>query len=310
MNRILKICLILVIVLGSLSGLFYFLNREDVHEAHQNTQEINEIKKRFNDSGMAAAYAYVKENYAGNPTLGHDLAHVIGRMGFISLKDKALAVCDTGFAFGCFHGAITEWLHQDKEAILKANDACTALGFSGRTASCVHGIGHGVMSVSLNVKEAARLCKMVGSGEGYCFDGMYMEYFKNHELSLDSGFSECAVDEKSAVNSCVRNLSMLFFSRNMDVKSVCDKALDFEICVNTYGQFVGMQSFGDIKKSEEMCSRLSHDLIGKCMVVAISEMAFQSGDIKKFKNMCFQIDTAWQEPCLSSIESLENSYKF
>jgi hypothetical protein len=148
---------------------------------------FSNIKWPFSTSAIAQKDAeknwqqLVKANpgAAGNSGNVHDQAHLIGGQIYEQHGLDGLSKCSPEFAFGCFHGFLDKAFQKSLDGLVKAEKACSVLGEGGPSASCIHGIGHGVASFyqTNNIKEALKSCQTLSEkAEQYCFDGVFMEF--------------------------------------------------------------------------------------------------------------------------------------
>lgn len=134
--------------------------------------------------GAEKTYAVFKKENAQNIFRNqHSNAHIFGQVLYEKVGIKGVTVCDSSFAFGCYHSffakaisdkGINSIITLDKECIKK-------YGLKGL--GCSHGIGHGVIYYLGNdhLTEALNQCTRLSwkGPVGGCTSGVFMEYNLN-----------------------------------------------------------------------------------------------------------------------------------
>lgn len=299
-------------------GLYLF--SEDIGDAKR---DIERIKYIVRHNGAAAAYMYLQNKALANPSAEvHDLAHLVGRLAYEELKETGLKVCTSDFAFGCYHGFFEELIRKQKEkAILFAVSGCHSLSFPGQTASCIHGIGHGVFVWKGDVSRALFECDALASKDQlYCFDGVFMEYFANPmnlKFASNKSWNQCSGFDKRYQSQCVRNhiLFLLHTEKSEDYASVakeCETIGDSENrsqCVLTSGLFASQRSQGSIQFVEKICNIFADEERAACLIASVQEFIFQRKYPKNAHKICEAvIQQNWKEPCFQSIFTMHSLY--
>lgn len=114
----------------------------------------------------------------------HLLGHLVGNALYEQEGVQGIRVCTNALRNACSHSIVVgAFLEQGIPAIREVADVCKqAPGGKGAYPMCVHGLGHGVLaSVDYDMKEAVKLCEMIGRPEmsdriyGECTGGIAME---------------------------------------------------------------------------------------------------------------------------------------
>ncbi|HUQ85216.1 MAG TPA: hypothetical protein VM077_02730 [Candidatus Limnocylindrales bacterium] len=190
----------------------------------------------------------------------HEFAHLIGHQLYKKYSFSGMRKCDSLFGFGCFHG-VTEAMLLDKGVsnISEIEVECVNF-FTGRQnqeESCVHGLGHGLLTWNgLNLNNALKDCdRLSSSHRSFCYEGTFMEYIQElPKLSFDIGdpWKLCVnlgirYQERCAamLPDIVRQKTGFDINR---IDRICDEAPDsklHEICVRHVVYQVGRQVRGE-----------------------------------------------------------------
>ena len=140
-------------------------------------------------AGVSAAFADLKAHYPTDPrveTLCHAITHHIGQAAFVKYSGipEAFAHGDDFCASGYYHGVLQGFTSGAGRASLLANldGVCAAVPGKERHSleyyNCVHGLGHGIMTMTGDsLFEALRDCDgLTGTVEqDACHNGVFME---------------------------------------------------------------------------------------------------------------------------------------
>ena len=143
------------------------------------TQERTQWRERIREIGADQAYGEFKVAH-GSMVFGrrHTLAHLWGEVLFQESGLEGVAVCDSAFEFGCYHGFFTAAVGSKGIGILPELDrACRS---EALPSACQHGIGHGILEYFGHDKllTALESCAAVPQLEPVagCTAGVFMEY--------------------------------------------------------------------------------------------------------------------------------------
>ena len=239
---------------------------------------------------------------------------------------SGISNCTTDFAFGCYHGLLDKAFSENLDNLPKAYEACLKLGpsTSGPTASCIHGIGHGVASFhsTTNLEGALLDCRKLEGGKEYCFDGVFMEFVRNASDSFfktNDPYYPCDKLEKNFAYSysfeCGRNQPSLLMGRFKmgfdEVINICANSPSKpfkEGCFDSLG--FALAATGDVGQIVSGCQRIGVDeYISKCIKASAGELVFQEipGWFEKSKAVCSGFPQT-QEECLENVNRLIKEY--
>lgn len=280
--------------------------------------------------GAQKAWEFIKETFKGaGGSSGniHDLAHLSGQLLFNKNGFEGLSSCSKEFSFGCYHGFLDTAFARNLDHLEDAYNGCLKLGpaNSGPSASCIHGIGHGVASYfsTADIKKSLSTCRKLISGQEFCFDGVFMEYVRS---ASDSFFKKedplypCNELEKefgyAYSFSCGRNQPSLLmgrFNKSFDgVVSVCLNSISKpfkEACFDSLGFSVA--SSGNPDQIIASCQKISDPLYSKrCLQAAAGELVFQEipGWKEKSKAVC-NASIEGRSQCLEYVNRLISEYQ-
>lgn len=280
--------------------------------------EIDELKQTVKRKGSRYAYEMLKKT-STNPAYVHDKAHLIGKLAYRELGLKGFSVCDSAFAFGCYHGLFEDLIHKEGiEAISKARNGCLSLTPQGRVISCLHGIGHGLQAYKGKLKEALKLCDEFPEKEKiYCFDGVFMEYYAGimqgpPQISFGDPWSFCLGLSSQYQNQCVRNHVFYLLYNKVGSKffdSSCGRlSPDLEpFCTESVGLFAGQN--GGPKEAEELCASFSQEKNRfSCVVAAARELIFQDHPLEHAEALCRTLIKIGESTCFQKIQETKIIY--
>lgn len=277
------------------------------------TDTIEEIAK---NEGVSAAWKYLKENSTGVEGT-HDIAHFIGSLLF---KEKGLneglKICDSSFAFGCFHGLIEGLITKEGvENLYQVVASCQKLPQFQGEITCYHGMGHGILSYyNYKLSQALVLCDnlLETKNQGYCYRGVFMEnsLVKTQEFSQNDLQWPCdTVDEK--YKSACYGYQMVFLARlyGNDVEKITQACAATEkeeyaiTCIRGLGQQISQRNNSDPKQIRELCNLAGQEFSSICLIAAAEEFVFQrqSFEIAK-QELCNSLSQPWQKECIEKIE--------
>lgn len=280
------------------------------------TQQIKILADLGNTQGVKSAWIYLLSAYnydkvSSNP---HDLAHFLG--GLIYQKEglDGLIICDSSFAFGCYHGFTEAAFTNNLDLLKKIEEGCGQVGKigSGPFASCIHGIGHGIASFhnESDLQAALGSCDELQNGQTYCYDGVLMEFMTNaprtiyQKTSVDPLYP-CTELNPKYKGPCARNQPQVMIKylglKLEDISKICLSSDNGEIrfhCIDSVSLNIGQRSFGKIEFILQNCMTLFADeaIRSQCVAAAAGEVVFQ-----KYPD--------WQETALKSCDSLSPSFQ-
>ncbi len=146
------------------------------------SQEIDRI-------GAEKAYQEFKDKYATSYFgIQHTAAHIMGALLYEKAGLNGLTVCDSTFAFGCYHSFFGQALSQKGTAIIPELDKACLAKYGPLGTGCQHGIGHGLLEYYGHgqLDQALNSCLVTTQKKPLfgCTSGVFMEY--NVPIIIDS----------------------------------------------------------------------------------------------------------------------------
>lgn len=280
--------------------------------------------------GVAQAWQFAKDAFStqAGTSLGgrsHDVAHFIGGLIYKEQGLKGLSVCDTTFAFGCYHGFTEGAFAKSLDPLLQVAIACEALGpvSSGPWSSCIHGIGHGVASYynSTDLEPALATCNTLGPGATFCHDGVFMEFAISAPVSFYDRarpLSPCDTVPLAYQVACGRNILAAMSSRfNLPPLTVAIACLEANApftnsCIDTYGFAIAHQEHMSGAQIAAGCAALKQPVaIAQCAGAAAGELVFQNFPDWQTQApaVCQALRVSDQQTCLTRVNQTISNYK-
>lgn len=339
-NIMKKIALFIFLFLGMfLIGVFISkkIGLKSLNPSQPNSQEFlsldekrqyQALDKIIETSGHEKAWSFIKKTYAHESVQSkraHDLAHFIGIRIYENKGLDGFKICDSTYAFGCYHGFSEKMFSKDLKGINTLERACESVGpsESGPWASCVHGIGHGVATYfdSVDLINALKACDTLKQGATYCHDGVFMEFSASAPPSfykVNEPLYPCSIIETKYKRACARNQPYIMQDRlqisRKQAADICMKSNDPEIsifCIDAIGLSIGQESAGNVNYIIQACKNLSTEVQPQCSTAAAVEIIFQnySGWQENAPRVCDTLISADKNICIKRIESIIGQYR-
>lgn len=252
----------------------------------------------------------------------HEVTHYLSRNEYKKTGSipKVYAACDSTCHGGCYHGALEEYLRQNREARLE--NICGKRESYDRPLvyfECVHGLGHAAMFVTdMEVRQSLKMCDNLpdqGDRER-CYSGVFMENASSSTnlehpteyLSKTDPMFPCTILAEKYLSLCYRYQSSYFaILSSYDWNKVID--LCFQApnqyqheCFRTMGtNQVGYTSDPELwKKDCDLIPR--NEFRGVCHTGVVSSLAYRFvGDTEKMLDYCLRMDDEIQKGCYEQI---------
>ncbi|HVT01183.1 MAG TPA: hypothetical protein VHE53_03025, partial [Patescibacteria group bacterium] len=185
-----------MIIVGLLLGYRYFhkantkVKKAITKEQGENYSSSVKFGKPFEErwkseikiKGPKIAYQDLKKEYKNYKSPAqHVAAHLMGELLYDALGMEAIAICDSSFQYGCYHGVFIS-ASVDKGADIASQLNTICLSSDLWVPACQHGIGHGLVEYYGNsktglLKALVKCDELVGNTAiAGCADGALMEY--------------------------------------------------------------------------------------------------------------------------------------
>ena len=279
--------------------------------------------------GIKAAIADLKAEYAHSPEIVsdcHQLSHTIGNNAVDHYDGNIAKAFLDGDSFcwsGYYHGVVERAVSRIGEAqfIAHANDLCAAIPGKERYSfdyyNCVHGLGHGLMSVTENeLFRSLSICdNLSGDWERKsCYGGVFMENImvdnRNQHtnfLKKDDLMYPCDAVESAYKEQCYLMQTSYALSKNgynfRNAFELCSK-VDAEFrdtCAQSVGRDASGNSVSNVAATVAHCSlALDDNQETNCIVGAVKDFIsyFHGGDQAQI--LCTAFPQRFQANCLAT----------
>ncbi len=175
-------------------------------------QEQRYLEALFARDDPVSSYSYFTQTYAViDPSVAHDLAHVVGGVLFRRFGQKGIVYCGSDFEWGCYHGLLSQAIASG----IPASALCTSTD-PDTLRSCRHGLGHGLLLVNTytipGLERALDACQTLGQGFFACAGGVFMEYNTGRSTQLMGGVRDAATKDKEKIYEPCQSLSLKYQS--------------------------------------------------------------------------------------------------
>ncbi len=297
------------------------------------------LEKRADSEGPETAWRYVLAAYktpAGSnlpldPAKGnaHDMAHLVGQLIFKKEGLRGLSVCTPDFAFGCYHGLLEVAFSQadgqsGAEKIRSAEAACRSVSAAGGAlASCIHGIGHGLITYrEHDFTQALTDCDIVkDTVRTYCHDGIFMELAKSAEPNFyhpEDPLYPCNTLALPYQGPCARSQASVMKNRmKLDtprIAELCRESGSETIhhnCIAALGFDAAHLNLNDAGVSITECERIENGADqADCKSSAAGELVFQNAASWKKGSaaICESLSGNYKKVCDATVESIKRDY--
>ncbi len=285
-------------------------------------KQVEEMLKLADDN-PEEAWNFLKETFIinGNQTGNvHDLSHTVGNKAFQKFGINGIKICDSSFAYGCFHGVTEEMLLTEGIAGLKSIENACGVAFPSKDMgyiSCIHGTGHGVYGVDGgDLKKALLDCDIIEeSYRQYCWDGVFMERSFSPENTVfdpKNPWKFCSDLDSWYQRNCARYHVQSFISSTPSLNSVgkyCGRGstqILQETCYESLGYHIAETSFGREAEIVNSCNKMPNkDGVEICIMGGAKETVFQkySGFETSGNALCQRLSISRRFVCLSDIKT-------
>lgn len=271
--------------------------------------------------GEEAYQIFAVQNQSLDIGTQHGNAHLFGEALYKTVGIEGVSVCDSRFAFGCYHSFFGFALLENGLGIMEDMDEACIRAYGNKGLGCQHGIGHGVL-VELGperLTDSLEACtRLQWKGPiGGCTSGVFMEYnFRTMET-----IGQRMVDETGWHHPCtavsVKFLKACYFEQvawwssllNDDYHAVgqrCEEVDDMEVreaCYQGTGNVIaGMQEYS-LPEIAQACT-LMPTFFGeiRCIEGASWIVAHQPEHRDDWMELCAPYTGADRERCVRSKE--------
>lgn len=280
----------------------------------QNTEAlaaIEDLKKVYETDSYAKAQC-------------HQLGHVIGRAAYTKYGSLASAYTKgDGFCWSGYYHGITEQAVGDLGADrmkAEANTVCKELAEKERYSfdhyNCVHGLGHGFMTVdNFNLFNALKTCDLLKDNwdRESCYGGVFMENVmvavrengKSDYLRPEEPMYPCTAVETTYKQQCYLMQTSYVLQQNgydfAKAAKLCQDLPDKDFvgtCYQSLGRDASGSTLSDLKQTKENCET-ALDGVGleACMLGAVRDIVSYHHSDQQAKEFCNMFGSDLKQRC-------------
>ncbi len=257
----------------------------------------------------------------------HQLTHIIGRTAFEKYGglsgafERGDSFCWSGF----HHGAVEQAVGDMGIAQIKAeaNDLCRELAEKNRYSfdhfNCVHGLGHGFMSIdAYELPNALKSCEILTDTweRDSCAGGVFMENVMvasrengvSKYLKKDDLLYPCNGIEETFMQQCYLMQSSYMLQQNgynfRDTFALCQKADSAYIntCFQSIGRDASGSSVSDVTLTKEKCDTApDREALKYCMMGAVRDFVSYFHSDTQARELCKAWGAEIEQPCNDEI---------
>ena len=274
-----------------------------------------------------------KNSYAKSQC--HQLAHVIGHEGFAKYKTlpNAFANGNNYCWSGYYHGATESAVGSiGSEGIRKqASTICKELSDQSKYSfdhfNCVHGLGHGFMTVdNFNLFNALDSCDLLTDNweESSCYGGVFMENVMvavrgdgySKYLKPDQPMYPCTDVGATYKEQCYLMQTSYALEKNSynfsTVANLCQNLIDSDFtstCYQSLGRDASGSTNSDIVKTKANCqSAIDQEGLKNCMLGAVRDIVSYFHSDVTAKQFCNLYETELNNICQAEVKSYYKTF--
>ena len=300
----------------------YISDSTDLPESSETTYIIEASKEHIKwnniveEEGSIKGYENFKDFFKELYLVQHSMSHIFGELLYEKDGVEGVTVCDSTFAFGCFHGFFTAAISDvGLEIIPSLDDAC------GWSTECQHGIGHGAMEYMRHDLEGAlSACDLTNQPDPLagCTSGVFMEYNVPLIVSesetgvipriLNKGkpYEPCDIIPERFRNSCYHELGQWWnqvYEKDYTLMGQLCSNVQNDIyrisCFSGIGQITPDSTNYNLELSIELCEKMpTEEGVFRCK--AATSWSFKDSPSQSFKgvSVCEGLEEDEKKHCL------------
>jgi len=285
--------------------------------------EQQKIITELSEASPREAWEYLKKTFIINGQVignSHEFSHIIGNEIYRQYGLGGVIICDSAFAFGCYHGVTEKMLLElGRDAVPETERKCKEIFPPEQTqfiASCIHGIGHGILIWErLDIEKALNDCDTLSEKyRAYCYDGVFMEhsFSSPKSLNVEDPWEFCVSFSEQYQRSCARYQRFGNFSTSSEICGKAPNKILKETCFIVLGFSAAYSGQGDADKIKQMCAIITdEDGRNTCIIYAAVETIFQeyTNWDKISTELCGELSEDWKKKCQDITQDTIDDYK-
>ncbi|MEX0877515.1 MAG: hypothetical protein WDZ40_01470 [Candidatus Spechtbacterales bacterium] len=276
-----KIFIIILLVLAVFAEAVYLNSRDDAYDENITPEDVLNVtvwESAIDKIGPNEAYTFFKQEVGElDFSIQHLAAHQFGEALFKKQGVDGITVCDSSFAFGCYHQFFLSAISQHGIPIIEELDSVCIEKYTLWGLGCQHGIGHGLMEYfgEEGLAQALEACASLQWQEPFlgCQDGVFMENNFPTFIGEDrasGGVREynpgnpefpCNTIKEKFQQACFfAQPNWLIQAGEYSLTEVADICINLtgkinqRACLKGLGNYVGERSGGDIAEAVASCN--------------------------------------------------------
>ncbi len=299
----------------NLNGPFYSEELARIYKT-----ETPKLGKMFNEKGVEETMAYFREEYKNyDEEAIHILEHFVGKELYLRNGLPGLSLCPTSSRYGCFHGFFVEAFSKEGRSFLKrAEDTCQFISDFLRASACMHGLGHGFLSLEGNsnifaaLKDCDSLTFPIPFGQEMCYTGVFMDYNEPRQLisreDKSALFRPCNTIPENYQPSCYLQLpqwwGVVMKNDFLKMGNLCrevSNSKNQESCFRGIGVVITRETRAEYPRIGALCSKMPKTGIPFCL----EESAKLLSVLNKPEPLspCGYLDSSAKNMCISNIKN-------
>lgn len=288
--------------------------------AAQFQQQVNTLVSLMKTQGSQAAFAYTEKEIQSNPSFAkscHPMLHELGHAaytyygGYAQAMQHSNEICDSGYV----HGVLESYLGSGVDIHQALQTACTSSMTTYNQWQCYHGLGHGVMLVSLeNVPHSLSLCNTLPTSfaKNACTNGVYMQHFvvtshdgdipKTNPTSLKDCTSQPASDMGTCYDYAPSAYLTVYSGQYQSAIKWCSGAKSFiGACYEGIGSQAMKDNITNVNAVKSICLSSSKLFAENCISGAVGMDVYFLGAVSQAESMCQNQFKTYQSVCNGTV---------
>ena len=288
--------------------------------------QVATLTSLMKTKGVNAAFSYTEQQININPSFAidcHPLLHELGHAAYTYYGGYAKAIvyqnelCDSGYT----HGVLESYLSSGPDITQALQTACTSTMSVFDQWQCYHGLGHGVMLVSLeNISRSIALCNTLPTpfSQDACINGVYMQHFvvTDHDGTVPktnpTSLKDCAVQPSIYKPDCYNYAPSAYltvdngqYAAAFNWCGTAEKAY-IPTCIGGVGGQAMKEHVTDASEVMQICNLAGRSNVGDCINGAAGMDVYFHGSAAPAQALCQNQFKSYQTVCDSAV-TLEKS---
>jgi hypothetical protein len=288
--------------------------------------QVTKLTGLMKSKGINAAFSYTEQQITSNPSFAqacHPLLHELGHAAYTYYGGYAQAIvyqnelCDSGYT----HGVLESYLSSGPDISQALQTACSTTTKVFNQWQCYHGLGHGVMLVSMeNVAHSTTLCNTLPTpfSQDACINGVFMQHFvvTDHDGSIPktnpTSLKDCAVQPVMYKPVCYNYAPSAYLTVNNGQYAAafkwCHTAETAYIptCIGGVGSQAMKEHITIAAEVQQICDMADKSYVGDCINGAAGMDVYFYGSAAPAASLCQNQFKQYRKVCSSAV-SLEKS---